>query len=69
MFRSLTHVHTIPGNPGTRRSLAGIRPGQVIRPRATLVAATAPSGGRYESSLSPGDRNGEIAWVDELALE
>ena len=69
MFRSLTHVHTIPGDPGIRSTLAGIRPGQVIRFKGTLVAAVAPSGDRYESSLALGDRNCEIAWIDELELE
>ena len=69
LFRSLTHVHTIPGDPGIRRTLAGIRPGQVIRFKATLVLAVAPSGTRYESSLALGDRNCEIAWIDELELE
>ena len=69
MFRSLTHVHTIPGDQDIRRTLAGIRPGQVIRFRGTLVLAVAPSGDRYESSLALGDRNCEIAWIDELALE
>lgn len=69
MFRSLTHVHTIPGDPDIRKTLAGIRPGQVIRFRATLVQAVAPSGGRYESSVALGDRNCEIAWIDELELE
>lgn len=69
MFRSLTHVHTIPGDAGIRRTLAGIRPGQVIRFKGTLVLALAPSGDRYESSLALGDRNCEIAWIDELELE
>ena len=69
MFRSLTHVHTIPGDPGIRSTLAGIRPGQVIRFKGTLVAAVAPSGDRYESSLALGDHNCEIAWIDELELE
>ena len=69
LFRSLTHVHTIPGAPDIRKTLAGIRPGQVIRFKGTLVLAVAPSGGRYESSLALGDRNCEIAWIDELALE
>ena len=69
LFRSLTHVHTIPGDPEIRKTLAGIRPGQVIRFKATLVLAVAPSGGRYESSLALGDRNCEIAWFDELELE
>ena len=69
MFRSLTHVHTIPGDAGIRRTLAGIRPGQVIRFKGTLVLAVAPSGDRYESSLALGDRNCEIAWIDELELE
>jgi hypothetical protein len=69
LFRSLTHVHTIPGDPDIRRTLAGIRPGQVIRFEGTLVLAVAPSGGRYESSLALGDRNCEIAWIDDLELE
>ena len=41
----------------------------MIRFRATLVDATAPSGGRYASSTALGDRNCEIAWFDELELE
>lgn len=69
VFRSLTHVHTIPADETIARTLAGIRPGQVIRFRATLVDATAPSGGRYTSSTALGDRNCEIAWIDELELE
>jgi hypothetical protein len=69
MFRSLTHVHTIPGDETIRRTLAGIRPGQVIRFRATLVDAAGPSGGRYTSSTTLGDHDCEIAWIDELVLE
>ena len=69
MFVAFTHVHTIPGDRAIRATLAGIRPGQVIRFRATLVEATAPSGGRYTSSLKLGDRDCEIAWIDELELE
>lgn len=69
VFLSLTHVHAVPGDPSIRAALAGIRPGQVIRFRATLVDAVAPSGGRYESSLALGDRDCEIAWFDELVLE
>lgn len=69
VFRSLTHVHTIPADEAIAKTLAGIRPGQVIRFRATLVDATAPSGGRYASSTALGDRNCEIAWFDELELE
>ena len=69
MLRSLTHVHTIPGDAAIRRTLAGIRPGQVVRFRATLVDATAPSGGRYTSSTKLGDRDCEIAWIHELELE
>ena len=40
--RALTHVHTIPGDPAIRKTLAGIRPGQVIRFKATLVDAQGP---------------------------
>ena len=69
MFVSLTHVHTIPGDPAIRKTLAGIRPGQVIRFKATLVQAIGPSGGRYSSSLALGDHDCEIAWIDELDLE
>ena len=69
MFVAFTHVHTIPGDRAIRATLAGIRPGQVIRFRATLVEATAPSGGRYTSSLKLGDHDCEIAWIDELELE
>ncbi len=69
MFTALTHVHSIPGDPAIRKTLAGIRPGQVIRFKATLVQATAPSGGRYASSLALGDHDCEIAWFDELELE
>lgn len=69
MFVAFTHVHTIPGDPRIRAVLAGIRPGQVIRFKATLVRATTPAGGQYESSLALGDRNCEIAWIDELELE
>jgi hypothetical protein len=69
MFAAFTHVHTIPGDAAIRERLAGIRPGQVIRFRATLVDATGPSGAQYASSLALGDRNCEVAWIDELALE
>lgn len=69
LFADLTHVHTIPGDAEIRRTLAGIRPGQVIRFDATLVLAEAPSGGRYASSLALGDRNCEIAWINRLELE
>lgn len=69
LFAALTHVHTIPGDARIRKTLAGIRPGQVIRFDATLVLAEAPSGGRYASSLALGDRNCEIAWIDRLELE
>lgn len=69
MFTDFTHVHTIPGDRGIRETLAGIRPGQVIRFKATLVRATAPSGGVYASSTALGDRNCEVAWIDELELE
>jgi len=69
MFTALTHVHTIPGDPVIRKTLAGIRPGQVIRFKATLVDAVGPSGFHYASSLALGDHNCEIAWVDELQLE
>ena len=69
MFKAFTHVHTIPGNAAIRRTLAGIRPGQVIRFKATLVDATGPSGSHYASSLALGDRNCEVAWIEELALE
>jgi hypothetical protein len=69
MFTTMTHVHAIPGDAEIRRSLGGLRPGQVIRFRATLVLAVAPSGARYESSLALGDRNCEVAWFDELELE
>ena len=69
IFTTMTHVHAIPGDAGIRSSLSGLRPGQVIRFKATLVRAVAPSGTRYESSLVLGDRNCEIAWFDELELE
>lgn len=69
MFKALTHVHTIPADPAIRKTLAGIRPGQVIRFRATLVDAVGPSGAHYSSSLALGDRNCEVAWIDELELE
>ena len=69
LFTALTHVHAIPGDASIRRTLAGIRPGQVIRFEATLVVAQGPSGGRYASSLALGDRNCEIAWIDRLELE
>jgi hypothetical protein len=69
MFTALTHVHTIPGDPSIRKALAGIRPGQVIRFKATLVDAVGPSGFHYASSLALGDRNCEVAWIDELELE
>ncbi|MEO8486054.1 MAG: hypothetical protein ABI585_06905 [Betaproteobacteria bacterium] len=69
MFAGLTHVHTIPGDASIRSTLAGIRPGQVIRFKATLVLATAPSGGQYASSLALGDHNCEVAWIDALELE
>ena len=69
MFTAFTHVHTIPGDEAIGRTLAGIRPGQVIRFKATLVNATGPSGMQYASSLALGDRNCEVAWIDELALE
>jgi len=69
MFTALTHVHTIPGDPAIRKTLAGIRPGQVIRFKATLVDAVGPSGFHYASSLALGDHNCEVAWIDELELE
>lgn len=69
MFVDFTHVHTIPGDPAIRSTLSGIRPGQVIRFKATLVRAVAPSGGVYASSLALGDHDCEIAWVDDLELE
>ena len=69
MFATFTHVHTIPGDAAIGRTLAGIRPGQVIRFKATLVDATGPSGAHYESSTQLGDRNCEVAWIDELWLE
>ena len=69
MFTALTHVHTIPGDPVIRKTLAGIRPGQVIRFKATLVDAVGPSGFHYLSSLALGDHNCEVAWIDELELE
>jgi len=69
MFKDLTHVHTIPGDPEIRKTLAGIRPGQVIRFRATLVDARGPSGFSYASSLALGDHNCEVAWIDALELE
>lgn len=69
LFVALTHVHTIPGDPEIRKTLAGIRPGQVIRFKATLVDAIGPSGAHYASSLALGDRNCEVAWIDELELE
>ena len=69
MFTALTHVHTIPGDPSIRETLAGIRPGQVISFKATLVDAVGPSGAHYASSLALGDHNCEVAWIDELELE
>lgn len=69
LFSALTHVHTIPGDAAIRRTLAGIRPGQVIRFEATLVDAKGPSGLSYRSSLALGDRNCEVAWIDRLELE
>ena len=69
MFTALTHVHTIPGDPVIRKTLAGIRPGQVIRFKATLVDAVGPSGFHYSSSLALGDHNCEVAWIDVLELE
>ncbi|MBK6805833.1 MAG: hypothetical protein IPG84_13710 [Betaproteobacteria bacterium] len=65
----LAHARHDSSDPDIRRTLAGIRPGQVIRFEGTLVLAVAPSGGRYESSLALGDRNCEIAWIDDLELE
>ena len=69
LFTALTHVHSIPGDPTIRKTLAGIRPGQVIRFEATLVLAEAPGGARYASSLALGDHDCEIAWIDRLELE
>jgi hypothetical protein len=69
MFATFTHVHTIPGDAAIGRTLSGIRPGQVIRFKATLVNAVGPSGASYASSLALGDRNCEVAWIDELELE
>ena len=69
MFTALTHVHTIPGDRAIRKTLAGIRPGQVIRFKATLVDAVGPSGFHYASSLALGDHECEVAWIDELELE
>jgi hypothetical protein len=68
LLANLTHVHTIPATADIRSTLAGIRPGQVIRFSGRLVEATSPSGGIYVSSRTLGDYNCEIAWIDELEL-
>lgn len=69
LLANLTHVHTIPADAEIASRLASIRPGQVVRFSGVLVDVTAPSGGRYTSSLALHDYNCEIAWIEELELD
>jgi len=68
LLANLTHVHTIPADSAIASRLASIRPGQVVEFSGILVDVTAPSGGRYTSSLALHDYNCEIAWIDALEL-
>ncbi len=69
LLQHLTHIHTIPGNAAVARTLAGIRPGQVIHLQGVLVDAVAPSRALYQTSLQLFDYNCEIMWVDAIELE
>lgn len=69
LLQNLTHVHTIPANAHVAATLAGIRPGQLVRLKGVLVDTIAPSRSLYRTSLKLFDYECEIMWVDFIELE
>lgn len=63
------NVHIIPADPSIKKIASGLRVGQVVSLKGSLVNVDFPSGGEWKSSLSrddTGNEGSEVMFVTEI---
>jgi hypothetical protein len=66
---SSANMHLIPADPGVRRAIDRVRPGELVHIEGFLVDASRPDGWQWHSSLTredTGDGACELVYVEEL---
>ena len=67
---SSANMHLIPADPGVRRAIDRVRPGELVHIEGFLVDASRPDGWQWHSSLTredTGDGACELIYVEELS--
>jgi hypothetical protein len=65
----ITNVHVIPASPAIYDELRGIRHGELVTLRGKLVNVHDRDGRVAVTSTTPGDRDCEILWVEQVRRE
>lgn len=64
----ITNVHVIPATTAIYDQLRRIRHGELVTLRGKLVNVRSPEGRVAQTSLTAGDRDCEIMWLEELRI-
>jgi hypothetical protein len=64
----ITNVHVIPASTAIYEQLRGVRHGELVTLRGKLVNVRSADGRVAQTSLTAGDRDCEIMWLEELRI-
>ncbi len=62
----ITNIHVIPATPAVHERLRRVRIGELVTLRGKLVNVRDPEGRVASTSISAGDRDCEILWLEDL---
>jgi hypothetical protein len=65
----ITNVHVIPADAGVYGQLRRVRHGELVTLRGLLVNVRESDGRVATTSTTPGDRDCEIMWLEEIRID
>lgn len=65
----ITNVHVIPAGPAVYAQLRRVRHGELVTLRGLLVNVREADGRVASTSTTPGDRDCEIMWLEEVRID